>query len=524
MSEQALERKAAGNKSFASGNYDDAIRLYDEALEADPTLTACHSNKTLCFAKKLAWPSVIESARAAIAAEPKNAVKARFHLVRAQLELGQLPNAHKDLTEALDMHPHEKQFVDLRLVLETKTPGPNTFAVARHKGMELYNKRQFPEAAEEFSKAAANSAGVSLTEATEVFQTLARAQLQSRNAEGARKSFEQLLKRQESGKANNIDLSTTCNNLGLCCKQLGKMGDATEWLKKALHYGIYGYGEQSPELAMIYSNLGQAQRAQKNFKESIECYSRCAELRVLRFGNEHAILALSYLCLGRSHRDAGDLSKAIDFLKMASDLWSNRSDDEIQKECPEMPNIERVSRTRHEIDHELAEVLVARQDLHGALEATKRVRTIVDKGSFPPEMRIDAILRHADLLSRIGVKEGPVESHAEALALIDEAEALKVEKATQAIRHARFQVQDQWGTMYFDAEKLTEAMECWKPFSSTDPDSKEDAARFYVSCLKVAAAHEKMGENEEAERLKTKASEVAKKHVLPEGPVLTGTS
>lgn len=59
--------KDQGNKAFAAKDYDQAIKLFSEAIELDPTNHVLWSNRSAAKAGKRLWDDALEDAEAVCA-------------------------------------------------------------------------------------------------------------------------------------------------------------------------------------------------------------------------------------------------------------------------------------------------------------------------------------------------------------------------------------------------------------------------------------------------------------------------
>ena len=68
--EKAVDLKNQGNKALQSGNVDEAIRLYSEAIKCDPTQYVFYSNRAAAYSKKDNYEEAIKDAEKAISLKP----------------------------------------------------------------------------------------------------------------------------------------------------------------------------------------------------------------------------------------------------------------------------------------------------------------------------------------------------------------------------------------------------------------------------------------------------------------------
>lgn len=102
--ERAMKLKGAGNRAFHAGEYDKAISLYNEAIEACPPdrpvdLATFYQNRSACYEKREMWEQVKEDCTFALKLNEKY-VKAFLRRSRAAEKSGDLVLALEDVTSA----------------------------------------------------------------------------------------------------------------------------------------------------------------------------------------------------------------------------------------------------------------------------------------------------------------------------------------------------------------------------------------------------------------------------------------
>lgn len=102
--ERAMKLKGAGNRAFHAGEYDKAIALYNEAIEACPPnrpidLATFYQNRSACYEKRDMWEQVKEDCTFALKLNEKY-IKAFLRRSRAAEKSGDLVLALEDVTSA----------------------------------------------------------------------------------------------------------------------------------------------------------------------------------------------------------------------------------------------------------------------------------------------------------------------------------------------------------------------------------------------------------------------------------------
>ena len=105
--EKALELKTKGNEQLVKGHYLEAIGLYSEALEFDPTNAIILSNRAQAYIKVENYGLAMADATAALESDPKYA-KAYYRRGSAQFALTHYKEAKKDFKKVCQLKPKDK--------------------------------------------------------------------------------------------------------------------------------------------------------------------------------------------------------------------------------------------------------------------------------------------------------------------------------------------------------------------------------------------------------------------------------
>lgn len=137
--ERAMKLKGAGNRAFHAGEYDKAIALYNEAIEACPPdrpvdLATFYQNRSACYEKREMWEQVKEDCTFALKLNEKY-VKAFLRRSRAAEKSGDLVLALEDVTSAciLERFQVQSSLVNADRILK---------ALGRQHAREALAKRQ----------------------------------------------------------------------------------------------------------------------------------------------------------------------------------------------------------------------------------------------------------------------------------------------------------------------------------------------------------------------------------------------
>lgn len=137
--ERAMKLKGAGNRAFHACEYDKAIGLYNEAIEACPPdrpvdLATFYQNRSACYEKREMWDQVKEDCTFALKLNEKY-VKAFLRRSRAAEKSGDLVLALEDVTSAciLERFQVQSSLVNADRILK---------ALGRQHAREALAKRQ----------------------------------------------------------------------------------------------------------------------------------------------------------------------------------------------------------------------------------------------------------------------------------------------------------------------------------------------------------------------------------------------
>jgi tetratricopeptide (TPR) repeat protein len=143
-SDQALQKKDAGNEAYRAGDYARACALFTEAISLDPTNETFYCNRSMCHAAMQNWRDSIVDAQEAISLSEKY-VKAHFRLVKGLLQVKNYKDARIRLLNAINLCGDSK---DLRVLDEEITlatgvpvrPKPNDFDIVEELGEGNFSK------------------------------------------------------------------------------------------------------------------------------------------------------------------------------------------------------------------------------------------------------------------------------------------------------------------------------------------------------------------------------------------------
>ena len=116
------------------------------------------------------------------------------------------------------------------------------------------------------------------------------------------------------------DTAQSYVNLGVTQNALGNFSSALESKQRALDIRVKLYGEEHPDTAQSYVNLGVTQHALGNFSSALQSDQRALDIRVKLFGEEHPDTAESYFSIGVTQHALGNFSSALQSDQRALDI------------------------------------------------------------------------------------------------------------------------------------------------------------------------------------------------------------
>jgi tetratricopeptide (TPR) repeat protein len=131
--------KVKGNDAFAKKDFDEAIKLYTEALKLEPNNPVYYSNRSACYFSKKQWQAALEDALQCVDKDSKF-IKGYLRLVSAQIELGKFEDAETTLKAALTLDPSNELIG--RKIKELKSRKSGTGVVGKRPAKQLSAEQQ----------------------------------------------------------------------------------------------------------------------------------------------------------------------------------------------------------------------------------------------------------------------------------------------------------------------------------------------------------------------------------------------
>eukprot|EP00903_Cladosiphon_okamuranus_P019424 g17859.t1 len=115
----AEAKKKAGNDAFAKKDLDEALRLYSEAIELDPSSYIYRSNRSACYSLQGNHEKAKEEAEACIRINP-DFTKGYYRLATAQADMGEVNAALDTVKAGLSRDPKNGDLLRQKRTLMTK--------------------------------------------------------------------------------------------------------------------------------------------------------------------------------------------------------------------------------------------------------------------------------------------------------------------------------------------------------------------------------------------------------------------
>ncbi|CAM9906939.1 unnamed protein product [Ascophyllum nodosum] len=115
----AEAKKKAGNEAFGAKDYGEALRLYSEAIDLDPSNCIYRSNRSACYVLKGNYAKAKEDAEACIRLNP-DFVKGYYRLATALMDLGETVSALEAVQKGLSKDSKNGDLLRLKRNLKAK--------------------------------------------------------------------------------------------------------------------------------------------------------------------------------------------------------------------------------------------------------------------------------------------------------------------------------------------------------------------------------------------------------------------
>ena len=114
---------------------------------------------------------------------------------------------------------------------------------------------------------------------------------------------------------NHPDCATSFNNIGFALDRKGEYDKAIEYYEKCLNIELKTLGEKHPSIATTYSNIGFAFENKGDYTNAIKFYHQSKEVKIIVFGKKHTSVSLSFFNIGRCFKKLSKYKEAIEAFK-----------------------------------------------------------------------------------------------------------------------------------------------------------------------------------------------------------------
>ncbi|CAM9841194.1 unnamed protein product [Pylaiella littoralis] len=147
----AEAKKKAGNDAFAKKDLDEALRLYSEAIELDPSSYIYRSNRSACYALQGDHEKAREEAEACIRINP-DFTKGYYRLAAAQTDMGEIDAALGTVKAGLSRDPKNGDLLRQQRALVMKKSAASSSKGQRGGGGGSGSGRLDPQVIQEFQE------------------------------------------------------------------------------------------------------------------------------------------------------------------------------------------------------------------------------------------------------------------------------------------------------------------------------------------------------------------------------------
>ena len=113
------------------------------------------------------------------------------------------------------------------------------------------------------------------------------------------------------------DVAISYNNLGEAYLSKGEFDRGIEYHEKSLKIQLAKLGQDHPDVARSYNHLGFAYLTRGEFDRGIEYLEKSLEIMLAKLGQDHPDVAVTYSHLGIAHLDKGENDRAFEYLEKA---------------------------------------------------------------------------------------------------------------------------------------------------------------------------------------------------------------
>ena len=110
------------------------------------------------------------------------------------------------------------------------------------------------------------------------------------------------------------------NNIGLVYSNQGDYSKALEYYEKSLEISLSVFGEQHLDVATSCNNIGSVYYRQGDYSKALEYYEKALEIRSSVFGEQHPSVATSYNNIGNVYYNQENYTKALEYYENSLEI------------------------------------------------------------------------------------------------------------------------------------------------------------------------------------------------------------
>ena len=117
------------------------------------------------------------------------------------------------------------------------------------------------------------------------------------------------------------DVATTYNNIGTIFAHQGEYAQALEYYSKSLDIKKKIFGKEHPILVKSYNNIGTVYNTYGAYDRALEYHTKALEIQKKIFGEEHPDVATIYNNIGLVYHNLHNVVKACEYYNIALEIW-----------------------------------------------------------------------------------------------------------------------------------------------------------------------------------------------------------
>ena len=119
---------------------------------------------------------------------------------------------------------------------------------------------------------------------------------------------------------NNPNVALDYNNIGYCYNELGDLTISLEYYQKALKIQKELFGDKHPDVATSYSNIGVYYYSQCDYTKALEYYQKALKIQLDILGTNHLEVATTYNNIAMYYCSQGNFIKGLEYLQKTLEI------------------------------------------------------------------------------------------------------------------------------------------------------------------------------------------------------------